>query len=209
MRQIMPDLKIAAREGGNARGQAVSEQILRAALGILVDQGMEAFTMRKIAAAANIPLGNLSYYFKSKQYLLEALIDAMASGYEEAAHQLISGSNRSPERKLRDLISWTMRDLASRKAKRLLPHLRDFSNIREMIEKRVENLYIKEQKLMTSLIKQINPTIKEVEARDIAVFITATMEGFAALVGNGRPWNDRLVPMEELVVKSFIALIKP
>jgi AcrR family transcriptional regulator len=208
MKPIMPELKIAARAAGNARGQAVLEQILRAALRVLVDHGMDAFTMRKIAAAAGIPLGNLSYYFKSKQELLEALIDAMASGYEDAAHQLISGSNRNPERKLRDLISWTMKDLSSRKAKRLLPQLRDFANFKEMIERRVENLYIKEQKLMTGLIKQINPAIKEVEARDIAVFITATMEGFASLVGNGRPLSDRLVPMEELVVKSFIALIR-
>lgn len=207
MRETSPDLKLADREGGRARGQQVREQILRAALSVIMEQGMEAFTLRKVAATANMQLGNLSYHYKSKQDLLEALIDAMASGYEQIVHD-ISESDAAPEQKLREIISWTMRDLNSNRAKHLLPQMWNLSNFKEVIGKRVQDLYIRDQRLVTGLIREINPAIADEDAEDIAVFIAAALEGFTAFVRSGRPWNNRAASLETLAVEAFIDLIK-
>jgi len=70
---IVPDLKVVPREGGYARGQDGVEQILRAALNILVEQGYRAVTMRAIAKACDMKLGNITYYFPTRDELVRGL----------------------------------------------------------------------------------------------------------------------------------------
>lgn len=56
----VPDLLITPRERGYARGQEGVEQILHAALGILVEEGYRAISFRRIAARCGMSVGNVS-----------------------------------------------------------------------------------------------------------------------------------------------------
>lgn len=67
-----------SREAQNREKQTV---IFDAALALLRDGGAEALTMRKIATAAGISLGNLQYHFKNKEALLSALMDRFLDQY--------------------------------------------------------------------------------------------------------------------------------
>jgi AcrR family transcriptional regulator len=60
----------------SARGEATRASVLDAARAVLVGDGLERFVMREIAARSGITLGNLQYYFATRDDLLEAVIRA-------------------------------------------------------------------------------------------------------------------------------------
>ena len=58
--------------GSPSKGERTKERIVQAALELFREQGYEATTMRMVADAAGVSLGNAYYYFASKDLLLQA-----------------------------------------------------------------------------------------------------------------------------------------
>src|SRR4029077_2811713 len=54
------------------KGDQTKALILETALEIFQERGYEQTTMRAIAEKANVSLGNAYYYFRSKEYLIQA-----------------------------------------------------------------------------------------------------------------------------------------
>jgi len=63
---------------------AVRNGILDAAATALIRDGVEAFTISRVAKEAGLSVGGLRYHFASKQDLLEGLINHAVSGFDEA-----------------------------------------------------------------------------------------------------------------------------
>jgi TetR/AcrR family transcriptional repressor of nem operon len=58
------------------------ERLTVAAVRMLHEQGVEKTTLADIARAADVPVGNVYYYFKTKDELVEAAIGAHAQSLE-------------------------------------------------------------------------------------------------------------------------------
>ena len=58
-----------------AKGERSRQHIVDTALQLFREQGYDATTMRGIAAAAGVSVGNAYYYFPSKQHLVQAYYD--------------------------------------------------------------------------------------------------------------------------------------
>ena len=82
-------------------------RILTCARGLFKERGYNAVSMRNIAEALDISVGNLTYHFKKKEELIEALIFESIQSYEDASgkiqdiddlnayfHHLLSVQNR-------------------------------------------------------------------------------------------------------------------
>src|SRR5256885_15370115 len=54
------------------------QRLVEGARLLLHQQGVEKTTLADIAQAANVPAGNVYYYFKTKDELVQAAIDAQA-----------------------------------------------------------------------------------------------------------------------------------
>ncbi|MER6028798.1 TetR/AcrR family transcriptional regulator [Streptomyces sp. NPDC001851] len=65
----------AARPGRSGRG-GKRERLVQAAVQVFHEQGVERTTLGDIARTAEVPLGNVYYYFKTKDQLVEAAVDA-------------------------------------------------------------------------------------------------------------------------------------
>lgn len=59
------------------------KKILDSARDVLSREGSADFSMRKVAAAADMSLGNLQYHFKTKEALFQGLMDQYLSEYEQ------------------------------------------------------------------------------------------------------------------------------
>lgn len=68
----MTDSKNSRRPSGKR------ERLAAAAAQVLHTQGIAQTTLADIAQAAEVPVGNVYYYFKTKDQLVEAAIDAHA-----------------------------------------------------------------------------------------------------------------------------------
>ena len=58
-------------------------ELVRAAQSLLHEQGFHRTTLADVAGAAGVPLGNGYYYFKTKEALAEAVIDAHEAALRE------------------------------------------------------------------------------------------------------------------------------
>ena len=60
----------------SGRRQDKRERLIDAACQVIYAHGVERTTLADIAAAAGIPLGNVYYYFKTKNDLIQAVVEA-------------------------------------------------------------------------------------------------------------------------------------
>ncbi len=68
------DLGVTA--DAQARPPGKRERLIAAACERVYEQGLEKTTLADIAAAAGVPLGNVYYYFKTKNDLIQAVVEA-------------------------------------------------------------------------------------------------------------------------------------
>ena len=91
------------------------DRLVAAASRMLYEQGVEATTLADIAQAAGIPVGNIYYYFKAKNDIISAVIDAQAG---DICGQLgmIEASYQEPAERLKALFRTLagQRDLVAR-----------------------------------------------------------------------------------------------
>lgn len=205
---IFPDLKITPREGGYARGQEGLEQILYAALTILVEQGSKALTLRRIASECGMKAGNLAYYFKSKEELLRELLNAIISAYEEAFDVIVHDPAEAADKRLEKLVILILDDITSKKTSRVFPELWALSNHDPFVQERVDELYQRARVVINELIAEINPALPIDEREIVALFISASMEGMTIFAGYEKPWRKQMPAIEQLAFRSFLHLIK-
>ena len=72
----MTNSDFGAAADAQARPRDKRERLIAAACQRVYEQGAEKTTLADIAAAAGIPLGNVYYYFKTKNDLLQAVVEA-------------------------------------------------------------------------------------------------------------------------------------
>ena len=88
----------------NIRRTEVENEILVAATKVFIEKGFKGTTIRDIAKEANISLGTMNYYFRSKENLFDIIFDkAFGQIYGSMFGSLIS--EKSVFDKIRDLVS--------------------------------------------------------------------------------------------------------
>jgi AcrR family transcriptional regulator len=71
------------------KGEQTKARIVEAALALFRERGYEATTMRAVAEAAGVSLGNAYYYYKSKEHLLVAYYERVHDEHVAAARPLL------------------------------------------------------------------------------------------------------------------------
>jgi TetR/AcrR family transcriptional regulator, transcriptional repressor for nem operon len=90
------------------------ERLVESARLLIHEQGVHRTTLADVADRAEVPLGNVYYYFKTKDDLIGAVLD----GYKQQAAELTQAfeRHRSPQARLKALVrNWAdMRDAVAR-----------------------------------------------------------------------------------------------
>jgi len=105
----------APRREASARGEQTRSLIVDTALRLFREQGYEATTMRGIAAAAGVSVGNAYYYFPSKQHLVQAYYAQSQELHAEAARPVLDGETAF-EARLRGVLRARVDTMQSEKA---------------------------------------------------------------------------------------------
>jgi AcrR family transcriptional regulator len=79
------------------------ERLIAAALQLLHQQGVERTTLADIAKAADVPVGNVYYYFKTKDDVIGAVIDAHVQQIKTTL-AAIDARHRSPKSRLKAFV---------------------------------------------------------------------------------------------------------
>jgi AcrR family transcriptional regulator len=73
------------------KGEQTRERILDAALELFRERGYEETTMRAIAEAAGVAVGNAYYYFRAKEHLVQAFYERTHEEHLEASGEILAG----------------------------------------------------------------------------------------------------------------------
>lgn len=202
----VPDLVIPEREGGYARGRDGHEQILRAALSILVEDGYRAMSMRRVAAACGMKLGNLTYYFPTREDLVRELLEAVIRSYEIEFDEIVHEPGASPSRRLEQICILILEDITTKKTTRLFPELWALSNHDAFVFERVHDLYARARVVLNDIIAEANPGLSVEHREALALFISASMEGLTVFAGHDKPFLPQMPWLERIATKSFVHL---
>lgn len=202
------DLAFPPREGGYAKGHETREQILRAALGLLIEEGYRAMTMRRVAAACGMKLGNLTYHFPTREDLVRELLEAVISSYEVEFVEIVHLPGLPPEERLAEVCGLILEDIRTKKTTRLFPELWALSNHDPFVSERMHELYARARAPIVEIVAEMRPDLPRRDRHDLALFISASMEGLTVFAGHDKPFEPRMNAQEAIAIRSFIALVR-
>jgi AcrR family transcriptional regulator len=192
-----------------APGAATLEEIVRAAEHVLVKKGHAALTLRAVAEECDLQLGNLTYYFPTKQALVKALRESLVAQYASDMAQIELRSGADPEAMLTNLMFHWMRENYTRRTSRLYVELWSMANndseFRNWFNK---NAYVNSRKKFRSIFKRINPELKENELSGLALFAISMMEGIMVLANADKPDSVHMPVISTYAVRVVLHLVK-
>lgn len=206
--KLVTDLLMPDRDGGYAKGYETRELILRTALYILIEEGYRAMSMRRIASACGMRLGNLTYHYPTREDLVRELLNAVISSYEVEFGAIVHAPGLAPEERLTRLCSLIIEDIGSKKTTRLFPELWALANHDAFVYERVHELYDRARAPLVEIIAEMRPDLPEEARLDLALFISASMEGLTVFAGYQMPFARRMPAVEHIAVRSFIDIVR-
>ena len=161
------------------RGSEKRSRLVAAARKTVHERGVEQTTLAVVAAAADIPVGNVYYYFKTKDELLGAVIDAYHNDYAKV-HAVLA-RHRTPKARLKALVRiWTSAQ------DRIVMYGCPIGSLCSELDKRDDEINGKAAALMGQLIAVAQDQFEQLgrrDARELAIALVSGYEG-AALLAN-------------------------
>ncbi|MGW4638419.1 TetR/AcrR family transcriptional regulator [Sphaerisporangium sp. NPDC004334] len=158
------------------------ERLATAAARVLHEQGVEKTTLADIARAADVPVGNVYYYFKTKDQLVEAAIDAHGQNLRTIIAAL--DTLPTPQDRLKALVGgWIdQRELAAR-------YGCPTGTLAAELDKREDGLDRQIAKIMQVLLdwaEQQFQAMGRPDSRELAVALIAAYQGISLLTNTFR-----------------------
>ena len=163
--------------GKRERAVGKRERLVAAARQMFHEQGVEKTTLAEIAAAADVPPGNVFYYFKTKDALVSAVVGTY--GDTQGKLSLALDQRRTPQARLKALIQgWSdRRDMVA-------SHGCPVGSLASELAKREDALHGQAASVLSGLIGWAEEQFAAMgrdDARELAVALVAAYEGVALL----------------------------
>ena len=159
------------------------ERLVAAASQLLHQQGIEKTTLVEIAQTADVPAGNVYYYFKTKDEIITAVIDAHIQ-YEKEMLASIDARHRSPKTRLKALVVELMRQ-----GDIIVQFGCPLGSLCSELDKRADGPSVAAAELMRIPIAWAEEQFQSLDqpnAHDLAVNLLASYEGTALLTNTLR-----------------------
>jgi TetR/AcrR family transcriptional regulator, transcriptional repressor for nem operon len=159
------------------------ERLIAAAMQLLHQQGIERTTLADIAKAADVPAGNVYYYFKTKDEVIAAVIEAHVQQVQ-ATLAAIDTRRRSPKSRLKAFV----REFTAQ-SEMVAQYGCPLGSLCSELDKRVERSGLPAAELMRLPIEWAEDQFRSLgrpDARDLAFDLLAAYEGSALLANTLR-----------------------
>jgi TetR/AcrR family transcriptional regulator, transcriptional repressor for nem operon len=157
------------------------ERLVGAAMQLLHQQGAERTTLADIANMADVPPGNVYYYFKTKDDVIAAAIGAHAQQVRTAL-AAIDARHSAPKSRLKALV----REFASQ-SESIAQHGCPLGSLCSELDKRADALDVAElMRLPVAWAEEQFRSLGRRDAHDLALDLLAAYEGSALLANTMR-----------------------
>lgn len=166
-----------------SKGEQRRAQIIGIARELLVTGGYEAFVMRDIAARADMKLGNLQYYFPTRDAALEAVIRTEAAEDLKVLADAVA-SERRPERQLRRFCA-TIIDRWRGDSGRVFSIMLFLAQENPAFTTMYREIYDAFYQALTRILADLDPDAGKSALRNRAMLITALVDGAPSQITRG------------------------
>ena len=158
------------------------ERLIAAACEAMYAQGVEKTTLADVAAAAGVPLGNVYYYFKTKNDLVHAVIEAHLHEISVMLNA-IEGAYATPQERLKVLFG-SLAEQSGLIARQGCPH----GSLCLELDKRADGPGLAAELLRVPVdwAERQFQAMGRPDARDLAVEVIARYQGTALLTSTFR-----------------------
>ena len=166
-----------------ARQPGKRERLVAAAIQLLHQQGIERTTLADIANVADVPAGNVYYYFKTKDDVIAAAIEAHAQQIKTTLAS-IEGRHRTARGRLKAFV----RELSAQ-SEVVAQYGCPLGSLCSELDKRVTGASLQVAELMRLPIEWMEAQFRSLgrrDAHDLALELLAAYEGSALLANTMR-----------------------
>ncbi len=202
--RIQPGSKGAASE----KGQQTILKILSAARDVFIENGYGAFNLKRVSERCGLARGNVTYYFPSRDALLQALLRAVISGYTWDFDHIMADPKATPEAKFVEIVRLIVEDLGTRETSIFFPELWALANRSDYAAAEMDRLYADARRYLVDLIAEINPSLGPDARQAVALFISAALEGQTPFVGHGRSHGRRLPQITNIAARALLETVR-
>lgn len=187
LEQSMPAMKRPSRSKGKAR----VADILKAAEEILIDSGYAQFTLRSIADAAGLRLSHLQYYFPTKQHLVRALIEHVASEYVNAVNRVLDSVPNTPTARFMAWVDFLINDCWTPRTRRYFIQLWGLMESEDAYTGTLlREFYDNDVREILNLLRELSPHMSETQLLQRSTIIAGLIEGMMLFAGNESDAHD-------------------
>jgi TetR/AcrR family transcriptional repressor of nem operon len=182
----------------SGRGAEKRGRLVAAARKSLHEQGVERTTLAEIARVADVPLGNVYYYFKTKDELVGAVLDAYDADFTML--EAVMAKHRTPKARLKALVRvWTG------PKERLALYGCPIGTLCSELHKRDDAVTQHSADVFAKLISVAEDQFRQLgrrDARELGIALVASYEGIALIANTLR--DPELVASEGRRLERWI-----
>lgn len=175
------------REGTavHAKGTERVGSILDAAMDVLVQDGYAGLSLRGVAQRAGVSLGNLQYYFPTKQDVVRALLARYLEQALKRVRERVEGGGREPVQRLRKALDAILEDQDSPQACQLFAELWALAARDAMVADALAVFYAGYRAGAVELLRELSPELTPARRERRAALLVAFLEGLSLFRGGG------------------------
>lgn len=176
------------------------QQLLQAAINIIVEQGYGNLSMRALARASDITLGAMQYHFRTREDMLRAVVGYIAAEYRQL-FDLMEANNEL------DGINGILAFLEAEPAgdilqvDKLWPQLWAMGQVEPLVAELVDDIYAEYMQILESRLEVVGSVAPRAEA----ICLMSMVEGSMIFTGRGKRWESELTAVYEFVKDYYKA----
>lgn len=154
-------------------GTLKRDQIVAVATDVLARDGLDRFVMRRIADLADMKLGNLQYYFPTRDDLLEAVV---RSEFVQDLAAIDAVEQSDPRSRLSGIVDALSSRWFARNGSVYLP-IAVLALHDQRFERIISEIYAEFYTLMSDIVRAIDPSATDATSRQRGFLMTALLDG--------------------------------
>jgi AcrR family transcriptional regulator len=199
----MHDVQFLTANKVTEKGTERIRLILEEAKNTLVDEGFAGLSFRTVAKRAGITVGNVTYYFPTKDDLLVELAGYIFDRWEARFRRNLPSDMTDKM----DIFLYSVRYMIEEnkrvKSNRLLLEMWTMANHSTAVMRMLDTFYGKMRAWIESMLADIAPRQSVQKRRLRAALITSQIEGLMVLVGPNRMAHKELNGLEDEAIRQI------
>ena len=200
---LQPPASGAPEKGVTEKGNERIRSILEEAKNALVDEGFSGLSFRTIAKRAGVTVGNVTYYFPTKDRLLVELAGYIFDRWDVRFHRDLP----KPLTAKMDIFLYSIRYMIEEnkrvKSSTLLLEMWTMANRSTSVMRMLDTFYARMRSWIEEMLLDINPMLSARKRRLRAALITSQLEGLMILIGPKRIFHKELTGLEDEAIRQI------